>query len=93
MRSPQDFSLGVSPPTRVPNLALLGQGIGKKEFFENSQTCELELEDQNGTPSLGKLVNDIDLVLAPYCNQVAGRVLAGVSFSFFAPNRQGRPQS
>jgi len=48
----------ITPPTSVPNLGLFGQGVGEGEFFENSQTCELELEVQNGAPSLEKLVND-----------------------------------
>jgi len=67
----------------------MGQGVGEGEFFENFQIFKIELEVQNGAPSLEKLVNDIDLFLAPYCNQVAGRVSTGVSFSIFCPNSPG----
>jgi len=68
--APKIFPLRVSPRrTSVPNFGLLRQGIAEGEFFENSQICQLELEDQNGARSPGKLVIDIDLVLAPYCHQ------------------------
>ena len=87
--APNFFSLGVSPPpTSVPNFRLR-QGVGEGEFFEYSQTCQLELEDQNGCVSPGKLMSDIDLILAPYCPQMVRNPYTGVHFSIFAPNSAG----
>jgi len=89
---PKIFSLaGMPTPTSVSNLGLLRQGVGEGEFFENSQTCELELEDQNGTRSPAKLVIDIDLVLAPYCPEMARNPSRWVIFRSIAPTRQGAP--
>ena len=67
----------------------MGQGVGEGEFFENSQTCELELEDKNGAGSYGKLVSDMDLILAPYCPEMVRMWRGGVYFSIFAPNSPG----
>ena len=91
-RGPQKiFSLGYPTPTSVPNFGLLRQGVGQGEFFENSQICELELEDQNRARSPGKLVIDIDLVLVPYCSQMVRNRSAVFIFRYLPPTRQGAP--
>ena len=70
-------------------LGRLGQGVGEGEFFENSQICKIELEDQNGGTAEGKLVKDIDVVLAPYCSQIARIPYRGVYFSIYCPYSPG----
>ena len=67
-------------------LGLLGQGVGEGEFFENSEICKIELEDQNGGTAEGKPLIDIDMVLAPYCPQMARIPYRKVYFSISRPN-------
>jgi len=92
-RGPKIFPLGVCPPPTVPNFGLLRKGIVEGEFFENSQACDLALQDQNGNVPPGKLVSggggDIDVVLAPYCLQMVRNPKMGVYFSISAPNSPG----
>jgi len=85
------ISAGLPPPTNMPNFRLFGQGVGEGEFFENSQICELDLEDKNGAGSYGKLIIDIDLVLAPYYHQYTLMCHELGYCSMFAPTRQGSP--
>ena len=89
--APKFFPLWVCPPHQCAKFGTFAPRGWEGEFFENSQTCDLELEDQIGATSPGKLVIDIDLVLAPCYHQLAGAVPAGVIFRSVAPTRQGAP--
>jgi len=80
--APQIFSpTGIPTPTSVPNFRFLRQGVGEGEPFENLPTCDLALEGPNRCIVPGKLVSDIDVVLAPYCPQMVRNPSAGVYFS------------
>ena len=70
-------------------LGHLGQGVGEGEFFENSQICKIELEDQNGGTAEGKPLLDIDMVLAPYCPQMVRNWRGKVYFSIYCPKSPG----
>ena len=45
---PQFFSLGVSPPHQCAKFQTFAPRGWGGRIFENSQTCKLELENQNG---------------------------------------------
>ena len=63
--TPNVFPWGYPHPISVPNFGLLHQRVGEGEYFENSQICQLELQEQNGGAPHGNLVLDIDLFLVP----------------------------
>ena len=63
--APNFFPWGIPTPTSVPNFRLLRQGVGEGEFFENSQTCELECAKSAQTGSkfgscLGALPGELE---------------------------------
>jgi len=88
-QGPHFFPLGYPHPHQCAKFRTFApRNWGGRIFWKFSNLRTRVRGPKRGMPH-GKLVIDIDLVLAPYCQQEARKTTAGVYFSIYCPNSPG----